>query len=262
MRDLKKIRRVVVKIGSSSLTHENGRLALRKIEQLARALSDIHNTGRDVVLVSSGAIAAGTAALHLPSKPRETAQKQAAAAVGQGALLQLYENFFLEYRQSVAQILLTKEVTEDPLRRKNAANTFAQLFNYGVIPIVNENDTIATDEIEFGDNDRLSAYVAELVEADLLILLSDIDGLYTADPCTHPEAVLIQEVHEITPQIAAMAGESHTRMGTGGMATKIMAAQIVRRAGIDMIIANAQTEHGLERIFEGEEIGTYFYGKE
>ena len=251
----------MVKIGSSSLTHENGRLALHKIDQLARSLSDIHNGGRDVVLVSSGAIAAGVAALHLSARPKETAGKQAAAAVGQGALVQLYEKFFLEYRQSVAQILLTKDVMEHPVRRQNAANTFDKLFEYDVIPIVNENDTISTDEIEFGDNDRLSAYVAELVQADLLILLSDIDGLYTADPSTHPEAELIGEVKEITPEIAAMAGDSKSKVGTGGMATKIMAAQIAGNAGIDMIIANASAPGVLEDIFDGKEIGTYFYGK-
>lgn len=261
MRNMQEIRRVVVKIGSSSLTYDNGKLAFHKIEQLARSLADIHNGGRDVVLVSSGAIAAGVAALHLPHRPNTTEGKQAAAAVGQGTLMQLYERFFLEYRQSVAQILLTREVMEHSVRRRNAANTFDKLFEYDVIPIVNENDTIATDEIEFGDNDRLSAYVAELVGADLLILLSDIDGLYTADPSQNADAQLIREVREITPQIAAMAGDSRSSVGTGGMATKIMAAQIAGAAGIDMVIANAASPEVLEQIFEGMEVGTYFYGR-
>ena len=260
MRDLGRVRRVVVKIGSSSITHENGRLALRKIDLLAKELADLHNSGRDVILVSSGAIAAGVSALRLCQKPQKTAQKQAAAAVGQGALMQLYEKFFLEYRQSIAQILLTKDVMDDPCQRENAINTFAQLLEYGVIPIVNENDTIATDEIGFGDNDRLSAYVAALVQADLLILLSDIDGLYTADPTARPEATQIKEVHQITAEIEAMAGSTHSGVGTGGMITKIMAAQIATEAGIDMMIANAAEPDVLERIFEGEELGTYFYG--
>ena len=249
MRDLGRVRRVVVKIGSSSITHENGRLALRKIDLLAKELADLHNSGRDVILVSSGAIAAGVSALRLCQKPQKTAQKQAAAAVGQGALMQLYEKFFLEYRQSIAQILLTKDVMDDPCQRENAINTFAQLLEYGVIPIVNENDTIATDEIGFGDNDRLSAYVAALVQADLLILLSDIDGLYTADPTAHPEATQIKEVHQITAEIEAMAGSTHSGVGTGGMITKIMAAQISTEAGIDMMIANASEPYVLERIF-------------
>lgn len=261
MRDFSRVKRVVVKIGSSSITHENGRLALRKIDLLAKELADLHNSGRDVVLVSSGAIAAGVSALHLKKKPSRTAQKQAAAAVGQGALIQLYEKFFLEYRQSIAQILLTKDVMDEPCQRENAMNTFEQLFAYGVIPIVNENDTIATDEIGFGDNDRLSAYVAALVQADLLILLSDIDGLYTADPAKNPEAPMLKEVREITGEIEAMAGSSHSDVGTGGMITKILAAQIATEAGIDMLIANAAEPDILERVFDGEALGTYFYGK-
>ena len=258
MRNWNQIRRVVVKIGTSSLTHNNGKLAFQKIDRLARELADLQNQGMHVVLVSSGAIAAGVAALHLSERPHETAGKQAAAAVGQASLMQLYENFFSEYGQSVAQILLTRDVMEHEERRENAANTFEQLFAYNVIPIVNENDTISTEEIEFGDNDRLSAYVAALIGADLLILLSDIDGLYTTDPSLDPDAELIHQVPEITNRILEMGRGSHTKVGKGGMYTKLLAAEIAMGAGVNMVIANAAMPEVLDRIVQGDEIGTWF----
>lgn len=255
-------KRVVVKIGSSSLTHPTGKINLHKVEQLAVELTDIKNRGLDVVLVSSGAIAVGTSALGLEAKPEKLACRQAAAAVGQAALMQIYEKFFSEYRQRIAQILLTKSIMDAVIRRRNAQNTIHELFSYNVIPIVNENDTIATDEIEvydeFGDNDTLSALVAELVGADILILLSDIDGLYTSDPNTDPDAKLIYYVDEITPDIEKMASGAVTKVGTGGMRTKLRAAQIASDAGIDMIIANASPLDNIGKIMDGEEIGTFF----
>ena len=256
---LKDKKRIVIKIGSSSLTHkESGHLDLRKIEKLVRALCELRSQGRDVVLVSSGAIAVGRQAMGV-AKPEETAEKQALAAIGQARLMMTYQRLFAEYNQATAQILLTKYNILDNVSRVNARNTFEELFRMGVIPVVNENDTVATHEIEFGDNDRLSAIVAALVEADLLILLSDIDGLYTDDPNRNPDAMFIQIVTEITEDLLAMGKESSgSDVGTGGMMAKLTAAQMATDAGVDMVIANGDDMEHIYQIVEGDNCGTLF----
>jgi glutamate 5-kinase len=250
-------KRVVVKIGSSSIIHEEtGNLNFHRMERLVRILTDIHNSGKDVVLVSSGAVGVGMKALGLPRKPRSLTM--ACAAVGQGRLIAVYQKFFSEYNQGSAQVLLTKETMLHDVRRMNAKNTFDNLFDLDMIPVVNENDTVSTEEIEFGDNDTLSAVVAAVVGADLLILLSDIDGLYTDDPGQNPDAQLIPVVEYIDEKIESMGKGAGSAVGTGGMATKIAAANIVTDAGADMIIANAKDLNNLSRIFQGEEVGTLF----
>ncbi|GAV26408.1 glutamate 5-kinase [Carboxydothermus islandicus] len=262
MRDiLKNVRRVVVKIGSSSLTHpETGKINLAAMERFVRECADLKNAGFEVIIVSSGAIAAGMGRLSLAEKPKNLPEKQACAAVGQGVLMHLYEKFFSEYQVIAAQVLLTGEDLAARKRFLNAKHTFSALLNYGVVPVVNENDTVAVEEIRFGDNDTLSARVAVLVEADLLVLLSDIDGLYTADPRKNSNARFISEVIEINEEIEKLAGGSGTVVGTGGMETKIEAAKIAVNAGIPMVIARA--EYGnLRRILRGEEVGTFFYPK-
>lgn len=257
---MKEKQRVVVKIGSSSITHaENGSINLRKIESLVRVLCELKNMDKDVVLVSSGAIAAGRqAAGHLP-RPDRISRKQALAAIGQAHLMMTYQRLFSEYSHLTAQILMTKDTLINPVSCRNARNTFEELFQLGSIPIVNENDTVATHEIEFGDNDRLSAVVAALIQADLLILLSDIDGMYTGDPRNHPDARLITEVARIDESLLSMAGGSGSDVGTGGMAAKLAAAQIAADSGVDMVIANANDVNNIYRIIDGEECGTLFH---
>lgn len=257
---LKNKRRIVIKIGSSSLTiRESGHLDLRKIEKLVRVICQLRGEGKDVVLVSSGAIAVGRQALGVKKKPERTSEKQALAAVGQARLMMTYQRLFAEYNQTAAQVLLTKYSILDGLSRLNAKNTFEELLKLGVVPVVNENDTVATHEIEFGDNDRLSAIVAGLVGADLLILLSDIDGLYTDDPNQNQEAMLIQIVSEITEDLLAMGKESSgSSLGTGGMQAKLMAARMATDAGADMVIANGADVENIYRIMEGEPCGTLF----
>ncbi len=257
-------RRIVIKIGSSSLTHaETGDLNLLKIERLVRIISDLKGSGREVVLVSSGAIAAGRRALHHQGKPDSLAQKQAFAAVGQARLMMVYQRLFAEYNQVAAQVLLTKDTMVGDASRYNAQNTFDELLKLGTVPIVNENDTVSTSEIpmvdNFGDNDRLSAVVAALIGADLLILLSDIDGLYSDDPRTNPQARFIDTVREITPELLEMGKEtSGSGVGTGGMAAKLAAARIATDSGSDMVIANAEHVEIISRILEGEKCGTLF----
>lgn len=257
---LKNKRRIVIKIGSSSLTiRESGHLDLRKIEKLVRVICQLRGEGKDVVLVSSGAIAVGRQALGVERKPEKTSEKQALAAVGQARLMMTYQRLFAEYNQTAAQVLLTKYSILDGLSRLNAKNTFEELLKLGVVPVVNENDTVATHEIEFGDNDRLSAIVAGLVEADLLILLSDIDGLYTDDPNRNREAMFIHIVSEITEDLLAMGKESSgSSLGTGGMQAKLMAARMATDAGADMVIANGEDVENIYRIMEGEPCGTLF----
>ncbi|HHW67188.1 glutamate 5-kinase [Defluviitalea raffinosedens] len=259
--ELKNSKRIVIKIGTSSLTHPNGSLHYARMEQLARVLSDLRNSGKEVVLVSSGAIGVGAERLGCKERPKEVEMKQAAAAVGQAILMQIYEKFFSEYNQVIAQILLTKDVLEDSIKKINAQNTFNTLLKMGVIPIVNENDTVATEELQesiFGDNDTLSAMVAVLIEADLLILLSDIEGLYTQDPRDCPDAVLIDTVPEITDEIENLAGGVGSSLGTGGMITKISAAKIANNNGVNMVIANGENLTNIHRILEGEIVGTLF----
>ena len=259
---LKDKKRIVIKIGSSSLTHvETGHLNLRKIEQLVRVLCELRNEGKDVVLVSSGAIAAGRMAAGNRPRPTEVSEKQALAAIGQASLMMTYQRIFGEYGSLAAQILLTKNTLFIPESYKNARNTFDELFKLGAIPIVNENDTIATHEIVFGDNDRLSAFVASLIHADLLILLSDIDGMYTADPRKDPEAKLIYDVEKLSDEIMAMGGDAGSDVGTGGMAAKLAAAQIATESGVDMVITNADDVKNIYRIMDGEECGTLFHAR-
>ena len=261
-------RRIVVKIGSSSLQHEQtGDLDYIRLEKLVRELCDIRNQGKDVILVTSGAIAAGKKAVGIreiteENKERQMAVKQACAAVGQARLMMTYQKIFAEYNQVAAQILMTKNTIVDDLNRFNAHNTFTQLLRMGVIPIVNENDTVATYEIEIGDNDTLSAIVAALVEADLLVLLSDIDGLYTDDPRRNPEAAFIPQVDELTEELLAMGkGSTGSNVGTGGMNTKLQAARIATSSGVDMVIANSKDIGILHRILDGREEGTLFVAR-
>lgn len=262
---LKDKKRIVIKIGTSSLTHrETGRLNLTKLEVLVREISDLCNQGKEVVLVSSGAIGVGSAAVGFKGKPEALEQKQACAAVGQARLMMIYQKLFGEYNQTAGQILMTKNTMVDNLNRKNAQNTFNELLKLGVIPIVNENDTISTYEIEsIGDNDTLSAVVSALIQADLLILLSDIDGLFTDDPHTNPDAQFIDIVDNLNERFMNM-GKSSTgsNVGTGGMATKLTAAEIATAAGADMVIANGEDFRVLHKIMEGHNCGTLFVGSD
>lgn len=253
--------RIVVKLGSSSLTYPTGLLNLGRIETLVRELADISNAGHEVCLVTSGAQAAGMGKLGLPAKPSGMPERQAIAAIGQGLLMQIYEKLFSEYGKVIAQILLTREDLKDRRRYINARNAMGSLFGYNVIPVINENDTVAVDEIKFGDNDTLSALVANLIDADLLVILSDIEGLYTADPHKDSEAALISEVPSITADIEALAGSPGSSLGTGGMFTKIQAAKIATATGISMVIASSSEHDVLRRIIEGEKIGTIFRPK-
>ncbi len=252
-------KRIVFKVGTSTLTHEEtGELDLVKMEKFVRILTDLHNQGREIVVVSSGAIGVGKRALGLTVKPEERAMKQACAAVGQSRLMTVYQKLFSEYNQYTAQILMTKITIANDTSRHNAQNTFRELLNLGVIPIVNENDTVATDEIDFGDNDYLSAIVSAIVGADLLVLLSDIDGLYTDDPYRNPDAKRIPLVERITDEMLGMAKGPTTDVGTGGMISKVGAAGIANDAGADMVIINGNDMENINRLFAGEELGTLF----
>lgn len=253
--------RVVVKVGTSTLAHRTGLLNIRRVEELCRVLSDLKNAGHEIILVSSGAIGMGVGKLSLKSRPVDMPTKQAAAAVGQCELMYTYDKLFSEYHHNVAQILLTASDVEQPGRRENFHNTLTRLLELQALPIINENDTVATEEITIGDNDTLSALVAANIQAELLILLSDIDGLYNADPHTAPDAQIIPVVEEITDEILALGGGSGSSLGTGGMATKLHAAQIVTAVGADMVIANGEKPTVLYDILEGGHIGTRFLAK-
>ena len=256
---IKDKKRIVFKIGTSTLTHEEtGGLDLVKMEKFVRILTDLHNQGKEIVVVSSGAIGVGRKALGLKQKPEERSMKQACAAVGQSRLMTVYQKLFSEYNQDTAQVLMTKITIANDTSRHNAQNTFRELLNLGVIPIVNENDTVATEEIDFGDNDYLSAIVSAIVGADLVVLLSDIDGLYTDDPNQNPDAQLIPLVERITDEMLGMAKGPATDVGTGGMTSKVGAAGIANDAGADMIIINGEDMENINRLFAGEEIGTLF----
>ena len=250
-------KRIVVKIGSSTLTHESGQLNLRRIEALVKTLSDFKNEGRQVVLVSSGAVSAGVARVGT-HRPTCTAEKQAMAAVGQSELMKLYSRLFSDYGHTVAQILLTKDVMDNEDRKSAAEDTFRVLLEMGCIPIVNENDSVSTEGINFGGNDTLSAYVALVCHADLLINLSDVEGLYDSDPRRNPDAKLIEHVKGVDDSIMAMAGGAGTERGTGGMATKLQAARMVVEAGIPMYIMNGKEPTVLYKLMDGEHVGTYF----
>ena len=257
--------RFVVKIGTSTLAHAGGRLNIRRVELLCKVLSDIKNAGHQVVLVSSGAIGMGTGKLGLPGRPGDMPGKQAAAAVGQCELMYTYDRLFSQYSHVVAQILLTAEDIYHSVRSSHVHDTLERLLQWNVLPIINENDVVATDEIgiqtTIGENDTLSAIVARLLGADLLVLLSDIDGLYTADPRKHADAELIPWVEALSPQILTLAEGAGSALGSGGMATKLKAAQIVTEAGIDMVIANGKDPEVLYRLFDGKAAGTRFLGR-
>lgn len=254
------LKRIVVKIGSSSITHEGGEINLEKIWDLAWEISNIRNKGIEVVLVSSGAIATGAKRMNMKERPRDITHKQAAAAVGQVALMQTYSNAFMEYNYKIGQILVTKHIITDPIMNENSKNTFEALLELGIIPIVNENDTLSTYEIQFGDNDTLSAIVSTAIGADLLILMSDVDGLFDKDPKNN-DAKLISEVTEVDDNLRLCAKGPGSEVGTGGMVTKLDAACICMEEGIDTIIANSDDLKNLRRIINHEEIGTLFRGK-
>lgn len=249
---------VVVKVGTSTLAHTTGRLNIRRVEQLCRVLSDLKNAGHQIILVSSGAIGMGVGKLSLPCRPNDMPTKQAAAAVGQCELMYVYDKLFTEYNHTVAQMLLTGEDLENSGRRVNFQNTLYRLLELGALPIVNENDTIATEEIAVGDNDTLAAIVAKCAGAELLVLLSDIDGLFTSDPRKDPDARLIPLVEALTPEIYALAGEKGSDLACGGMATKLKAAKTAMENGFDMIISNGQRPEDLYDIIEGASVGTLF----
>ena len=255
-------KRIVIKIGTSTITHtDTGHLNLVKIEKFVRILTDIHNQDKDLIIVSSGAIGAGRKALGIKERPTELSLKQACAAVGQAQLMMIYQKLFAEYNQTIAQVLVTKGVITNEISRANAENTMQELLDLGVIPIVNENDVVSTDQIQngnFGDNDTLSALVAEMVGADLLILLSDIDGLYTDNPRNNPDAQFISCVEKIDEDLLSCAKGPDSAFGTGGMTTKLAAAEIANEAGTDMVIANGDDPVNVIRILEGKEVGTLF----
>ena len=258
-------RRVVVKVGTSTLTYDNGNVNLRNLEKLCKVLSDLHNSGRQIILVSSGAIGVGVGKLGIKKRPTETKEKQALAAVGQCELMFLYDKFFGEYNNNVAQILLTKDIVLNELSKQNVVNTFQTLLEMGIIPIVNENDTVATDELigaNFGDNDNLSAIVADLVGADLLIILTDIDGLYETDPRKDKNAKKIKLVEHIDDHIREIAGGSGSNRGTGGMSTKITAAAAATSAGINTCVMKGDDPSIIYKLLDGEEIGTMFLAVE
>lgn len=252
-------KRIVIKVGTSTLTHKTGRLNIRRMEKLVKVISDIQNSGRQVTLVSSGAIGLGMGKMGMQNRPTETPLKQACAAVGQCELMYIYDKLFGNYNITVAQILLTKYILDTP-RKNNVVNTFEQLFARGVIPVVNENDTVAIDELEleFGENDTLAAHVAQFSNSDMLIILSDIDGFYNANPKIDPNAKLIPMVTEINDDIRKLAGDAVSGLGTGGMITKINAAEMAMNAGIDMAILNGRNPDILYDLFDGKQVGTIF----
>ncbi len=253
--------RIVVKVGTSTLAHATGRLNIRHVEDLVKVLSDLKNAGHEIVLVSSGAIGMGVGKLNLPGRPTDMPTKQAAAAVGQCELMYTYDRLFTQYGHTVAQILLTGDDIDHPDRRNNFENTMERLLELGALPIVNENDTVATAEIKVGDNDTLGAIVACSIKAELLVLFSDIDGLYTADPRKDPEASLMHTVEQVTEEIIALGGGVGSELGTGGMATKIRAAAMVTACGCDMVIANGEHPENLYDIVEGKSVGTRFLSR-
>ncbi|MEG0664224.1 MAG: glutamate 5-kinase [Clostridia bacterium] len=266
MKNLKDAKRIVVKVGTSTLTYETGNLNYRPVENLVRVLCDLKNSGKEIILVSSGAIGVGFGKMGVTERPTDIPSKQAAAAVGQCELMYRYDKLFAEFNHTVAQVLLTKDVIDNKILKENVINTFNKLFEYKTVPIVNENDTVSVDEIElggkFGDNDTLSAIVASLVDADLLIILSDIDGFFDKDPNKFDDAKLIKQIKEIDENVICAAGGVTSKRGTGGMATKIAAAKIAFENNIDMIIMNGKNPKAMYDIFDGNIIGTLFSKKD
>lgn len=255
---LKDAKRVVVKVGTSTLTYPNGKINIRRLKSLAEVLSDLQNSGKQVTLVSSGAIGVGAVKLGLKERPKDTPGRQAAATVGQCELMFMYDKLFGEYGHTVGQLLITRSDIENPERHDNLINCFEKLFEYDTIPIINENDSVAVEEIVYGDNDNLSAQVAKLIGADVLIILSDIDGFFSANPAEDENAVLIPVVNKIDDSMLHMAGPSVSRLGTGGMATKLGAAKLATEAGIDTFIMNGSTPEDIYRLLDGRQIGTHF----
>ena len=253
--------RIVIKLGTSTLAHPTGLLNIKRVEELCKVMSDLKNAGHEIIIVSSGAIGMGAGKLFLNEKPKDVRTKQAAAAVGQCELMYTYDKLFSEYNHTVAQILITGDDVDHSERRSNFENTMLRILELGAIPIINENDSVATNEIVIGDNDTLGAIVAKSINADLLILLSDIDGLFTADPHKDKNAVLLETVEEITPEIESMTGGAGSKLGTGGMTTKLNAAKIATGAGIDMVIANGREPAVLYDIIEGKKAGTKFLAR-
>ena len=270
MIDFTKKKRIVIKLGTSTLTHKTGKLNIRRMTNLVQVLSDLHNAGKEILLVSSGAIGMGVGKLNLPERPKDTPSKQAAAAVGQCELMHIYDDMFSKYSITVAQILLTKTIVQNPERRQHVQNTIERLLQLGVIPILNENDTVAIDELELeiGENDSLSAVIATVADADLLVILSDIDGLFSADPRVHQDAEVVPLVSAIDDSILQMAGGAGStlgtgaNLGTGGMTTKIQAAQIATENGIDMVIMNGKNPDLLYDLFDNKQVGTLFLAKD
>ena len=258
---LKDVKRLVVKVGTSTLTYDTGKTNIRRMHKLVSVLSDIVNSGIEVALVTSGAIGVGVGKLGLKERPSDISGRQAAATVGQCELMFMYDKLFGEYGHTVGQLLITKSDVDSEERRKNLVNTFEKLFDYGAVPIVNENDSVAVDEIVYGDNDSLSAIVAKLVNADALIILTDIDGLYDDNPNENEDAKLISQVDEITDELIAVAGGHGSRFSTGGMVTKLHAAQIAMDAGIDTIVMNGAAPESIYKALDGKQIGTSFTGK-
>ena len=254
-------RKIVCKVGTSTLTHETGRTNLRCMEELVTVLSDLMNQGRQVVLVTSGAIGVGVGKLGLSQRPKDTAGKQAAATVGQCELMFMYDKMFSQYGHKVGQLLITKEDVDDPKRRQNLVQTFEKLFDFGAIPIINENDAVAVDEIVYGDNDSLSAVVATLIHADALVILTETDGLYTANPMKDPDARRIARVEEITDEIRSFASGDGTALGTGGMVTKLHAAEIATAAGVDTYVICGKDPRDIYRLMDGADIGTHFIAR-
>lgn len=254
----KEVKRIVFKVGTSSLTYDTGKINIRRMSALARVLSDLKNAGKEIVLVTSGAIGVGVGKLGLGERPHDTPGRQAAATVGQCELMFLYDKFFGEFGNTVGQLLVTRDDFDDDERRRNLHNTFMKLFEYGAIPVVNENDSVAVEEIVFGDNDSLSAHVAKLVEADTLVILTDIDGLFSANPREDESARLISSVDRITDEILALAGGSGTSRGTGGMITKLHAGEIATSAGIDTVVMNGSDPEDIYKLLDGRQIGTHF----
>lgn len=254
-------KRIVFKVGTSTLTYAGGGINIRRVEEFVKVLSDLKNQGKEIILVTSGAVSIGMGKMGIKTRPSSTREKQALAAIGQCELMDFYSQLFSRYNHSVAQLLLTKDVVDNDVLKTNAVNTFETLLGFGVIPIVNENDSISAEQIEFGDNDTLSALVAKLTEADILVLLSDIDGLYDDNPNTNPNAKLIDFVEEINDDIRALAGDAGSTRGTGGMVTKITAATIATEAGIDMYIMNGSDPDIIYDFVDGKKVGTRFMAK-
>ncbi|MBE7027713.1 MAG: glutamate 5-kinase [Ruminococcaceae bacterium] len=262
MYNLNKSKKIVIKVGTSTLTYDTGFINLRRVEKLARTISDLRHSGKEVILVSSGAVGVGMGKLGIKERPSCIKERQAMSAVGQGELIGIYSKFFSEYGCTAAQVLLTRDIVELKIRRENAVNTLDTLLKWGVIPIINENDAVSSAELEFGDNDTLSAIVAGLIGADLLILLSDIDGLYDKDPHKDKNAKLFDEIDEITDELMSLAGGSGTNRGTGGMLTKLEAAKIATSAGINMVIASGDNPEIIYDILDGKRAGTLFKAQE